>query len=67
MITLLQNPSLQPSEREYYYRYNFYSYNDLIEVVSEYIEKYNKMRIHSYLNYKTPNSFENDYYAHSDT
>ena len=53
--------------RECYYRYNFYSYNNLIEVVSEYIEKYNKMRIHSYLNYKTPDSFENDYYAHSDT
>ncbi len=53
--------------RECYYRYNFYSYNDLIEVVSEYIEKYNKIRIHSYLNYKTPDSFENDYYNHSDT
>ncbi len=53
--------------RECYYRYNFYSYNDLIEVVSEYIEKYNKMRIHSYLNYKTPDSFENDYYNRSDT
>lgn len=53
--------------RECYYRYNFYSYNDLIEVVSEYIEKYNKIRIHSYLNYKTPDSFENDYYNRSDT
>lgn len=53
--------------RECYYRYNFYSYNDLIEVVSEYIEKYNKIRIHSYLNYKTPESFENDYYNRSDT
>lgn len=53
--------------RECYYRYNFYSYNDLIEVVSEYIEKYNKIRIHSYLNYKTPNSVENDYYNRSDT
>ena len=37
--------------RECYYRYNFYSYNDLIEIISEYIEKYNKIRIHSYLNY----------------
>ncbi len=35
--------------RECYYRYNFYSYNDLIEVVSEYIGEYNKIRIHSYL------------------
>lgn len=52
--------------RECYYRYNFYSYNDLIEVVSEYIEKYNKIRIHSYLNYKTPDSVENDYYNRSD-
>lgn len=53
--------------RECYYRYNFYSYNDLIDVVSEYIEKYNKIRIHSYLNYKTPDSFENDYYNRSNT
>lgn len=51
-------------KQEELYRTNYKSEKHLRKSLSEYVTFYNDKRPHTYLNYRTPNKAESDYYQH---